>query len=114
MAVHDMDILERLRRSVTKGHEPTDADALAAIAEIARLQLANKQSMAQADMRSAESCKLRQENERLTAALDSCVSWIDRWTDHVGNCEGGNKCTCGRTAVLYEANNVDEQRGSDG
>lgn len=59
MAVHDMDILERLRRIVTKGHEPTDADALAAIAEIARLQLANKQSMEMADMRSAENCKLR-------------------------------------------------------
>lgn len=33
--------------------------------EIARLELANRQSMEIADHRSAENCKLRQENERL-------------------------------------------------
>ena len=43
------------------------------------------------------------EIERLRAALETCASWIDRWTTHVGNCEGGDKCTCGRTAVLFEA-----------
>lgn len=40
---------------------------------------------------------------KLRSALASCASWIDRWTAHVGRCEGGNKCTCGRTAVLAEA-----------
>lgn len=82
MAVHDMDILERLRRIVTKGHEPTDADALAAIAEIARLQLANKQSMEMADRRCKEKGELRAENERLTAALELCRQHIrsqDSW-----------------------------------
>lgn len=54
------------------------------------------------------------EIERLRAALRSCEAWIDRWTKHVGQCEGGNKCTCGRTAVLYEAGAAltDEQNAS--
>lgn len=43
------------------------------------------------------------EIERLRAALAACESWLDRWTEHVGNCEGGNECTCGRTAILHEA-----------
>jgi hypothetical protein len=43
------------------------------------------------------------EIERLRAALESCASWIDRWTSHVGNCAGGVKCTCGRTAILFDA-----------
>lgn len=38
-----------------------------AVDAIVRLHLANKQSMAQADLRSAENVKLRQENERLRA-----------------------------------------------
>lgn len=33
-----MDIVERLRLSITKGHEPTDEDAIAAAAEIERLR----------------------------------------------------------------------------
>lgn len=38
-ASHTMsDIVERLRLSVTKGHEPTDEDAIGALAEIERLQ----------------------------------------------------------------------------
>jgi hypothetical protein len=35
-----MDIVERLRLSVTKGHEPTDEDAVAAATEIERLRAA--------------------------------------------------------------------------
>lgn len=46
------------------------------------------------------------EIDRLRAALSSCESWIDRWTKHVGNCQGGEKCTCGRSAVLYEASTI--------
>ena len=34
------DIVERLRRSVTKGHEPTDEDAMEAAVEIERLRAA--------------------------------------------------------------------------
>ena len=43
------------------------------------------------------------EIERLALALGSSAAWIDRWTGHVGKCAGGDKCTCGRTAILYEA-----------
>lgn len=47
--------------------------------------------------------KLEAEIDRLRAALESCESWIDRWTRHVGPCEDADKCTCGRTAILHEA-----------
>lgn len=43
------------------------------------------------------------EIERLRAALETSEAWIDRWTAHVGTCRGGGDCTCGRTAVLFEA-----------
>lgn len=43
------------------------------------------------------------EKEWLQAPLKSCEAWIDRWTDHVGHCRGGDECTCGRTAILYES-----------
>lgn len=54
--------------------------------------------------------------DRLRGALGSCASWIERWTQHVGACKGGDRCTCGRTAVLYEAAaalNVPEQKASE-
>ena len=35
-------------------------------------------------------------------ALEAAKSWIERWASHVGNCRGGNECTCGRTAILAE------------
>lgn len=39
----------------------------------------------------------------LEAALKGAEAWIDRWTEHVGNCSGNNKtCTCGRAANLFE------------
>lgn len=47
--------------------------------------------------------RLNAEIERLRAALATCESWVDRWTKHVGTCKGGDKCTCGRSAVLHEA-----------
>ena len=47
--------------------------------------------------------QIADEIERLRAALETCASWIDRWTPHAGNCKGGDKCTCGRTAVLFDA-----------
>lgn len=54
--------------------------------------------------------RLTAENERLRAALSSSESWIDRWTSHVGTCEGGNKCTCGRSAVLFDAGDALNQQ----
>jgi hypothetical protein len=47
--------------------------------------------------------KQKAEIERLRAALESCASWVERWAPHAGNCAGGDKCTCGRSAVLFEA-----------
>lgn len=44
------------------------------------------------------------EIERLRAAIESSASWIERWATHVGNCKAGTQCTCGRNAILYEAN----------
>lgn len=49
--------------------------------------------------------------EELAAALKTSESWIDIWTSHVGRCDGGAKCTCGRTAVLFEARAVPEKWG---
>lgn len=51
----------------------------------------------------ARLAQVEAERDRMREVLKSCQSWIDRWTKHVGSCEGGNKCTCGRTAILYEA-----------
>jgi hypothetical protein len=72
-------------------------------AEIARLQEAKRAALKVADERTMQNTALRQENERLRAALGSCGSWIERWTNHIGACRGGDKCTCGRSAILYEA-----------
>lgn len=35
-------------------------------------------------------------------ALATAEAWLDRWAAHVGSCKGGEKCTCGLTAVLHE------------
>ncbi len=40
-------------------------------------------------------------NELLPAA-EAASSWLERWAKHVGNCAGGNACTCGLTAVRAE------------
>lgn len=73
------------------------------VTEFNRLQADNRRWSKVADERSMQNTALRQENERLKEALASCESWIDRWTGHIGVCEGGDKCTCGRSAILYEA-----------
>ena len=47
---------------------------------------------------------LRERVRVLEGALNSCESWIDRWTYHIGSCKGeDHRCTCGRAAVLHEA-----------
>lgn len=56
--------------------------------------------------------RLTAENERLRAAVSSCQSWIERWTGHVGNCKGGAGCTCGRSAVLFDAANALDQQNA--
>lgn len=42
------------------------------------------------------------EAKRLSDVLSAAYSWIDTWAYHVPNCKGGNECTCGRTAILFE------------
>lgn len=42
-------------------------------------------------------------NALLCSALSSSAAWLERWAQHVGNCEGGRHCTCGLTAVSYDA-----------
>lgn len=66
----------------------TDGMARAGAQEIRRLK--------------AENEELREENTQLREALRSAQSWIFCWTNHVGNCKGGNHCTCGRTFILFE------------
>lgn len=51
----------------------------------------------------AEIERLRAENADLRGALESCSSWMDRWSCHVHACAGGDECTCGRSAILFEA-----------
>lgn len=48
--------------------------------------------------------KVAAELDRRRSALASCASWLERWAKHFGNCAGGAKCTCGLTAVSFEAN----------
>ena len=63
-----MDILDRLRRSVTKGFEPTDEDAIDAATEIERLRK-ERDELLEANGGLAY---LAGENEQLRAALQ----WI--------------------------------------
>ena len=35
-------------------------------------------------------------------ALRSAAAWLDRWAVHVGACAGGDRCTCGLTAIRSE------------
>lgn len=44
------------------------------------------------------------EIERLRAALAGAEAWLDVWAEHVGDCDGGVSCTCGLTAIHFEAN----------
>lgn len=38
----------------------------------------------------------------LIEAAKGAEAWLDRWASHVGNCRGGNVCTCGLTAIHAE------------
>lgn len=42
------------------------------------------------------------EETELKAAAESALSWLERWAAHVGNCEGGDRCTCGLVAIRHE------------
>jgi hypothetical protein len=39
----------------------------------------------------------------LIDALETCHAWVSRWATHIGRCEGGEKCICGRTLVMHES-----------
>jgi hypothetical protein len=59
------DLVERLRKSVTRGHEPTDADAIEAADEIERLETQISQHIRNAEEDTAEMVLLHAEIERL-------------------------------------------------
>jgi hypothetical protein len=42
------------------------------------------------------------EIERLRDSGASALSWLERWAVHVGNCRGGDSCTCGLVAIRHE------------
>ena len=47
---------------------------------------------------------------KLETALNGAYSWIDRWTNHVPNCRAPMRpCTCGRSAIMYEASKALER-----
>lgn len=37
-----------------------------------------------------------------TDALESGLYWLERWGAHVGDCQGGDACTCGLVAIRHE------------
>lgn len=41
------------------------------------------------------------EIERLRDVSETALSWLERWAEHVGDCETGDRCTCGLTAVRH-------------
>lgn len=43
----------------------------------------------------------KQEIEQLRDVTETAKSWLDRWAEHVGDCETGDRCTCGLTAVRH-------------
>jgi hypothetical protein len=46
---------------------------------------------------------MAEESARLKEAFFGPAAWLDRWAQHVGNCKGGDVCTCGLTFVRTEA-----------
>ena len=43
------------------------------------------------------------EIDRLREGLEIAEAWLRRWAVHVGQCEGGDRCTCGLTRIRYDA-----------
>jgi hypothetical protein len=43
-----------------------------------------------------------EEEITLLDAAESASAWLERWAAHVGDCQGGDKCTCGLTAIRHE------------
>lgn len=35
-------------------------------------------------------------------AVRTADAWCNRWAEHVGSCQGAERCTCGLTRVRYE------------
>lgn len=46
---------------------------------------------------------LTAEVARKDEALRFAHSWLGYWATHIGNCRGGQVCTCGLTRVRYDA-----------
>lgn len=39
--------------------------------------------------------------DELRDVAETAASWLERWAEHVGDCEMGARCTCGLTAVRH-------------
>ena len=53
---------------------------------------------------------LTAEVARKDEALRFAHSWLGYWATHIGNCRGGQVCTCGLTRVRYDARAALEAR----
>lgn len=63
----------------------------------------------EADLAKAQRAKI----DRLREALEIADSWLTRWAAHVGNCQGGSKCTCGLSRVRYDVAHALETESPD-
>lgn len=43
-----------------------------------------------------------EEIEGAATDLRGPEAWLDRWAQHVGNCSGGDACTCGLTRAQFD------------
>jgi len=43
--------------------------------------------------------------EKAITTIETADAWLARWAQHVGRCNGGDRCTCGLTAIRYEIAN---------
>lgn len=39
----------------------------------------------------------------LREGISTAGAWLNRWASHVGECKGGDHCSCGLTYALNEA-----------
>ena len=72
------DLLERLRRSVTRGHEPTDEDAIEAADEIERLRAQLHYANGTCDLAMKHRDVAEAEVERLRSLCESLADDCER------------------------------------
>lgn len=92
--------MSAIQQQIIPAHEERIQLLIAEIARLREIEELNDLYIEELERRyDAEIAQLRE-------ALESSESWIDRWSIHVGRCEGDKKCTCGRVAILTEVRAV--------